>query len=504
MRNFERKQQMGKEEEFFGFENFSDDEIEGQSVSEEEEPLGNCVIFQGRKNYLQHHYEEWERIKDNIEKRNDFKKKMNQEVRALSARWLRMQNVCILTGAGTSRCAGGLLGNELLSKIRELLNLNKSRNSNELLSQFLSLCDDNKLNFEDFLSYLGASRRCIEPSIKSFSKPLQVSIPVKGKKSIAISAQDLDNLIDDIERAIAISCNLSMANQEVIENSVDKKLSAHLTFIGKILSRDPTLGRVKLVTTNYDTLFEQAMDRLNVYYADGFTGTIDRHFNPACFGLDYYYPGEIAEGRVRRYDKFLHLYKLHGSITWGKTSLDTNNPFGLSFSAEPIPLFDEIKNKPELFETVLPRNSIDNKNRLGLGILPTSSKYGETISMPYAHLFRAFAHALLEPQTVCFILGYSGWDEHINRLIEDALSNPSFTLVIVDPFVTSWVSRLLRSDRCERVYCISGDWGQFHKFVDELLPDVEQLKTQMEVVRTLRQLQSGVIDERNVEDKQNE
>lgn len=444
---------MGTAEEYFGFEDFLDEEEEKASTVIEDKPLGKCVIYQGRKNYLQHHHEEWDRNKAEVERKDTFKKKMIQEVRALSARWLRMQNVCILTGAGTSICVGGCKGNELATKTKELLSLGKGRESAHLLSQLLSLCNEDNLNFEEFLSYLGAARRCIEPSNRSFSKPFQVSVSLSGEKSRAITVQELDDLIDDIERAIAVSCNLKLTDQAVIEQSVDKKLSAHQTFIGKILSRDPTLGRVKLVTTNYDTLFEQAMDRLNVYYAEGFTGTVDRHFNPACFGLDYYYPGEVAEGRVRRYDKFLHLYKLHGSVTWRKTKLDTNNPFGLSFSTENLP---------------------------------------------------SFAHALLEPQTVCFVFGYSGWDEHINRLIEDALSNPSFTLVIVDPLISSWIGQLLRSDRCERVYCISGDWGQFHKFVDELLPDVEQLKTQMEVARTLRQLQTNVRDEKNIEGKQDE
>jgi hypothetical protein len=493
---------MATEEEYFAFKDFAKVEEEKASAVTEEKPLGPCVIYQGRKNYLQHHHEEWNRAKADDKEKSVFKRKLIQEVRALSARWLRMQNVCILTGAGTSLCAGGLEGNELAPRTKELLNLSGGRPSLQLLNQLLSLCDEKNLNFEDFLSYLCAVRRCIEPSKKSFARPVQVSLSLDGKNT-RITIEELDELIDDIERAVAISCNLLLADQPTVEKSADMRLSAHLVFVGKILSRDPTLGRVKLVTSNYDTLFEQAMDRLNVYYADGFTGTVDRHFNPACFGLDYYYPGEVAEGRVRRYDKYLHLYKLHGSITWRKTRPDTNNPFGLSFSSDPVPSFNKVKENPELFKSVLPKPSASEQDRLGLGILPTSSKYGETITMPYAHLFRAFAHALLEPQTVCFVLGYSGWDEHINRLIEDALSNPSFTLVVVDPFVSSWVGRLLRSDRCERVYCISGDWGQFHKFVDELLPDVEQLKTQMEVAKTLRQLQSNVTEEQKIDKRQN-
>lgn len=478
--------------EYFSFEDFSEKQKEeASSPTGEEEFLAKSVIYQGRKNYLEHHREQWDTAKSNPDKAVDFKEKIVQEVRALTARWLRMQNVVFLAGAGTSVCAGGPKMNELAEKIKELFKAGEGRKTLQPLTNLLSASASEKFNFEEFLSYLSGARRCLEPSDRSFSNGLQVSFTNKSGKTIHLDIPELDDLIHDVEKAIAISCNLQLTSQEDIENAGDKKLSAHQTFIGKILSRDPTLGRVKLVTTNYDTLFEQAMDRLNVYYADGFTGTVDKHFNPACFGLDYYYPGEVAEGRVRRYDKFLHLYKLHGSITWRKTYGDVNDPFGLSFSSALIPLFEEVKKDPKLFENVFAENHGGNNSRIGLGILPTSSKYGETITMPYAHLFRAFSHALLEPQTVCFLLGYSGWDEHINRLIQDALSNPSFTLVIVDPVVSSWVSRLLRSDRCERIYCISGDWGQFHKFVDKLLPDVEQLKTQMDVAKTLRELQSS-------------
>ena len=61
------------------------------------------------------------------------------------------------------------------------------------------------------------------------------------------------------------------------------------------------------------------MDRLGILYSEGFTGTVTRRFNPSAYDLDYYYPGELGEGRVRRYHKVAHLYKLHGSTNWRKS-----------------------------------------------------------------------------------------------------------------------------------------------------------------------------------------
>ena len=62
--------------------------------------------------------------------------------------------------------------------------------------------------------------------------------------------------------------------------------------------------------------FEQAIERLGIQYFDGFSGRANARFDPSVYGLDIHYPGEVAEGRVRRFDKFLHFYKLHGSIHW--------------------------------------------------------------------------------------------------------------------------------------------------------------------------------------------
>ena len=82
------------------------------------------------------------------------------------------------------------------------------------------------------------------------------------------------------------------------------------------MARDSNLGRTHLFTLNYDTLFEQAIELLGIQYFDGFSGRANSHFDPSVYGLDIYYPGELSEGRVRRFDKFLHFYKLHGSIHW--------------------------------------------------------------------------------------------------------------------------------------------------------------------------------------------
>jgi hypothetical protein len=52
-------------------------------------------------------------------------------------------------------------------------------------------------------------------------------------------------------------------------------------FYRKLVLRDRALPRPWVFTTNYDIFNETAMDRLGIPYANGFTGVVERRFNPA-------------------------------------------------------------------------------------------------------------------------------------------------------------------------------------------------------------------------------
>ncbi|MBA7619472.1 hypothetical protein ES703_26811 [subsurface metagenome] len=253
----------------------------------------------------------------------------------------------------------------------------------------------------------------------------------------------------DIEKFIFLFSTLKLNSEEKT-----KKAKGHHSFIAKLISRDSSLGRVKLFTLNYDTLFEQALDDLGILYADGFVGSVNRKFNPSCYELDYYYPGKISEGRVRRYDKFMHLYKLHGSINW-------REPINSGKSVENIPVDLETINslRQKIIKIIEDKHDFDGETtksiekllseRETLGILPTSNKYIETLQMPYAHMFRAFQESLQNPQTFLLIIGYGFGDDHVNRIIEDALTNPSLIVCIVEPFTLN-ESNELKNDRIKK------------------------------------------------------
>jgi hypothetical protein len=445
-----------------------------------------CLLLRGQENLLARIWTE-----EKPEITDEVLSDIRQEVRALCAQWLKMQNVNALIGAGASKYVTGFIGRELYEQVVMIL---ADRASRKTLEEILTLAgnpEDVGVRFEEFLSQLTN----LVTLLRGESGPLAKvthgwSLGELGTNEEA--ATRLQELLLDIERAIIVSCNVTLRESELMLSPFP--ITPHEAFLAKLVSRDPQQGRALLFTPNYDTLLEQAMDRLGIMYADGFTGTILRRFNPACYDIDLYYPGEVAAGRVQRYDKVLHLYKIHGSIHWRRSAPQAGDPFGILFDSQPLPSREKVRAAPEVLDEVLSPPA-SGEARQGLAILPTASKFGETISMPYAHLFRAMAQALREPQTASFVIGYSGWDQHINRIIEDSLTNPGFTCVIINPTLSDWARKLASSDYSGRVYAFSGDWATFEFFALQMLPDLEILKTDLAIARTLRDLQKTRIQE---------
>jgi hypothetical protein len=446
---------------------YLDDSTALPTITKVDDAFQPISVFRGRENWLR-------RVN------SEDSATLVQEAKALIARWLKMQNVCVLSGAGMSYCAGGALGSGLFERTQTLL---KDTDSGTLLQKAIELAEkpsEVANDFEAFLSQLTALA-----ALATAQSPLEKIAELVGIKQIFGELKQLSNLMRHIEASISIACSLELPPSPLMLD--DAPLGAHEVFVSKLVARDPQQGRARLFTTNYDTLLEQAMDRLGIFYCDGFSGTVNRRFNPAAYDIDFHYPGDTTEGRVRKYDKVLQLYKLHGSVTWMRSTPTTIEPFGVSCSSRSLPSYESVV-------TSSPEQRLSTLAGLypsdcGLAILPTANKYGMSLTMPYAHLFRSLGHALRQPQTVLFSIGYSGSDSHINQLVEDALSNPGFTCVLIDPLPSQWARRLLAADYSGRVYCFAGEWGRFETFATSLMPDLDTLETDLQIAKTLRNLQ---------------
>jgi len=143
-------------------------------------------------------------------------------------------------------------------------------------------------------------------------------------------------------------------------------------FYKKLVLRDRSLPRPWVFTTNYDHFNEMAMDRLGIPYANGFTGVVERRFNPASFRYALAEQLDVASRKWTAVDAFVYLGKLHGSVTW------TEDDHGLFPIKETWP-------------------PIEAKRMM---VYPTPAKQNSSLGSPYADLFREFQSRIVREQSV--------------------------------------------------------------------------------------------------------
>ena len=126
-----------------------------------------------------------------------------------------------------------------------------------------------------------------------------------------------------------------------------------------------------------------------------------------------------------------------------------------------------------------------------LMIYPSAVKKSYTLDLPYSELFRHFAFCTSQPQSVLFTVGYSFCDEHFNDIIYQALTNPSFTLIIIDFKGTKnspEIKRLMELND-PRIIILQGVYvGDFLTLADTLMPDFLDTSSADKVASTLNSL----------------
>lgn len=198
-----------------------------------------------------------------------------------------------------------------------------------------------------------------------------------GEKVRGFSAGELGDSDDLICKAIFELVNKTLPDKTTPHHSV-------ASWIGAIPRSDP----VSLFTTNYDLLFEQALEEIRVPYFDGFVGSRQTFFDPHAIEQDKLPP------------RWARLWKLHGSINWWQ---DKN---GTIF-----------------------RGGLEESNGQRRIIHPSHLKYDESRRMPYLAMTDQLKAFLRQPFSVLVSCGYSFRDIHINAtLMEGLQGNPSATL----------------------------------------------------------------------------
>jgi hypothetical protein len=421
---------------------------------------------------------------ENAENQEKAQKALDELLKEMRVRFgtiIKTDNVSFLLGAGASLAVGGVSLANIPKPLEKAL-LDKASGEQKgtavpgwitLFYKIASVLSLGDLSFDTRLNLFQSTEEkdvlAIDLNLEAFLSQLHTwhagmldateTLKLTGGTELSIVKSDLTRLIKEITSALTILLNLP-------KSGLDEPLRHHRKFIKKVLTRPLNLRRANIFTLNYDTLIEQAGDAEGSVLVDGFVGTLRRVFRPESYDIDFYFPAQTTEGRVHRFDRALHLYKLHGSITWHRCEPDWENPFGLYAT-----FYDQKSRTDDVL------------------IYPTPLKYGQALGMPYSELFRRFGNAIAQPQSALFVIGYGFGDDHVNALIRQALAIPSFTLVVVDPDPKSdFVSKLEKLED-ERVWIVKG-WGlgTFEHFVAKLLPDLREEEIDAKVMKPFKEL----------------
>jgi hypothetical protein len=228
-------------------------------------------------------------------------------------------------------------------------------------------------------------------------------------------------------------------------------------FYRKLLYRNTNLPKANIFTTNYDLYSEHALDSLGIHYVNGFTGGIKKYFNPTIFNYALAERMDLSQSKWSVIDNFFYLYKIHGSINWIEDKEDSK-------------LFQVREIQDATFENL--------KDEETIMIHPTPLKQNASLGSPYSDLFREFQKKLMQNNNVLVTIGYSFSDEHINNLIYQAFTIPSFRLIVMgSPTPDSEIEKLKELDD-PRIWIIGGnlEGGKklhyFNGFINNVLPDL--------------------------------
>lgn len=233
---------------------------------------------------------------------------------------------------------------------------------------------------------------------------------------------EVERIVNKIKQIIIDNCTIIMPED-----------APHKEFLKRITARKLKHNRLKLFTTNYDMLFEQAANECGFTMIDGFTFTFPRVFNGNNYDYDIVIRKNSRITAQENYaSKVFHLYKLHGSLDWARNA-ETGQILKCDF---------ENNKKPVM-------------------IFPSSIKYETSYEQPFFEMMSRFQTELRMDNALLIIIGYSFGDKHINSMIFEALElNHSLQLVIVDPYIENFEDIIEKTQRSANIMLIKSDFKE--------------------------------------------
>jgi len=233
-------------------------------------------------------------------------------------------------------------------------------------------------------------------NVESLLSNIEQKIQIIGDGNLNILGKnDFDSLMGEIKKQIR---EIVSIHKQILEKDVKLENLIHVDFaewIGRVNRKNP----IEIFTTNYDYLFELGLEKKNIPFYDGFTGSHMPFFNSESIEDMNFIPNQTK------------LWKIHGSLGWH---------------------FDNKTKK-------VCRKDSDGKDFL---IYPSILKYNESKKQPYTALMDRLTNFLKQPDTVLITCGYSFGDEHINERIITALNTNTSAHVLALYYDILWKNEI--------------------------------------------------------------
>jgi len=210
---------------------------------------------------------------------------------------------------------------------------------------------------------------------------------------------------------------------------------------------------VNIFTTNIDIFLDYNLDKLGLEFNDGFSGKFVQTFNTSNYQKSYY--TNSSQYSVSSELPLFNLYKLHGSLTWDKSTeneISYNSDLTVLKNLNKIKIpagfliplssgnvlkgFEEIKKEAVAIalnlgdHDTLDAFSAEYQNLIMIN--PTKEKFeNTTLRLEYYEQMRMYSNILERENSVLFVTGFSFADEHIRQITFRALnSNPTLLVVV--------------------------------------------------------------------------
>lgn len=345
-------------------------------------------------------------------------------------RHLRAPRQVWLTGAGISFGAGLPLMYPLTDRVFHLLaNDPAEEDAHKLVTEVRGDLPD-ELHIEHILSHLGDLI-----ALSERSKDTSATIGKERVTKIRLQAAHHTILrhIRDILRWGFQAASSDKPERVGAQGKPIVSIDDHRRFIRTLyrINRaglDERRDAIHFVTTNYDTLIEDALSLERIPYTDGFSGGSIAAWDESIF------TAASADPRLKAI-----ITKLHGSIDWYRSGEEGGRVFRVRY------------------DDIYPNRS--NKNG-SVVIYPQSTKYMASREDPFGTLFQRFRDLLsYERQQVLYVCGYSFGDDHIDSIISQRLLHPESKTTLV-AFQSAYGGKLAEwgaSSAGERIFVLTKD-----------------------------------------------